>query len=549
MSWAKMALLTVLTGVVVAPLTAAVAQQTSNEGVRLDLTLKDADMMQATNMLFVRAGISFVVEPSSEPYKKITLKIDNVTAEEAVGYICQAAGAYFRRDENGVYIISQRKPAVVGPTAPAAPTKKPMLLRRVKLLRADAQQVYDMVMFRIPFDSNRGFEALKKFTNFNQQDASRIYGPNANVQAQGLGQTFGPVQAQNPTRNSNALSAAESGSEIPLPGEEAANQIGGGRGGGAGGFGGQGGGGGLGGGGGQGGIGGGGGQGNANLTGGQGLVPEGIDFISYDPTDNSLVVRGDEDAINTLQGYITLFDVAPRQVQIKVEFITTTQTVDRSFGTEFLYQRGSIITGTRPGSFVRTGDPIFLNYAVGDVTARLRTSLTEGNGKVVSAPILRTLNNQPASITSSISTTIFINNTVVSNGAVVTTSNPIPLTATTLLAVAPRINDDNTITVYLSPQIQNFVGSSRGPNGEQIPNTVVQAISVVARVRNNETIVLGGLTQKNEDNGSTRVPVLSELPIIGQFFRFGTKTKTNSELLIFVTPSIVDDETQNAGGP
>jgi len=330
-----------------------------------------------------------------------------------------------------------------------------------------------------------------------------------------------------------------------LPGEEASPQLGGLGGGQGGGLGG-----GLGGGGGQGLGGGGQGGGNANLTGGQGLVPEGIDFISYDPTDNSLVVRGSEDDINQLQSYINLFDVAPRQVQIKVEFVTTTETIDRSFGTEFLYQRGAIFAGTRPGAFVRSGDPVFLNYATGDITARLRAQLTEGNGRVVSAPILRTLNNQPASINSSISTTIFINSTIISNGAVVTQTNPVTLQAQTFLTVAPRINDDNTITVYLQPQIANFVGTSRGPNGEQIPNQVIQGISVVARVRNNETIVLGGLTQKNDDNGSQRVPILSELPIVGQFFRFNTKVRTNSELLIFVTPSIVDEDTTgNPGGP
>jgi general secretion pathway protein D len=279
------------------------------------------------------------------------------------------------------------------------------------------------------------------------------------------------------------------------------------------------------------------------------LIPASIDYIAYDPTDNSIVVRGTEDDINTLQGYINLFDVAPKQVQIKVEFITTTVDVSSSFGTEFFYQRGTVNAGMNPGTFVRSSDPVFLNYATGNITAEMRTSLAVGGGTVVSAPILRTLNNEPASITSSIQTTVFINTTTVSNGAVIVEANPYPLTASTNLAIAPRINDDNTITVFLSPTIANFVGVSVGPNGEQIPNLVQQQISVVARVRNNQTIVLGGLTQKNEDSNVTAVPVLSELPIIGQFFKLTTKDKTNSELLIFVTPSIIEDDPATNGGP
>lgn len=536
-SWAKVALVTVMAGTFAASFTTAAAQQAPND-VRIDLTLKDADMMMATNTLFMRAGISFVVEPSSEPYNKISLKLERVTPEEAVRYICQAAGAYFRRDENGVYIISHRAPApAVAPAAEPA-KKRPQPLKRIKILRGSAEEIFEMIRFQTPFESAKGFEKLRKFQDTVGQSSRGIPSLNPNT-TQGPFQTFGPVQ--------NSTMAVNS-SDVLLPGEASAQL--GGRGGGTG-FGGGGQGGGVnpgGAGGGQGGLGGG--QGNPNLTGGQGLVPEGIDFITFDPTDNSLVVRGDEDAINTLQTYITLFDVAPKQVQVKVEFITTTETLDKSFGSEFLYQRGTVVTGMRPGSFVRASDPVFLNYATGNITARLRTSLTEGGGKVVSAPILRTLNNQPASVNQVITTTIFTNTTTVSNGTVITTTNPIQFPVSTFLAVAPRINDDNTITMFLSPTISNIVGTSRGPDGSEYPNVSSQSIAVVARVRNNETIVLGGLNAKNESFVNSRVPVLGDLPIVGQFFRFRTSTKNNSELLVFVTPSIVDEDTTgNPGGP
>lgn len=545
-SWARMTLTAMLATMIVAPVSSAVAQQ-PNE-VRVDLNLKDADLLSATNVLFARTGLAFVIEPSTEPYKKITLKIANVTPEDAVRYICQAAGAYYRRDEAGVIVISQKKP--VAETAPVEVVKKPKLLKRIHVKLADVRDIYDMVVYAIPMNSRNGFEELRRFSGISQNDSKRIFGPTVNyVNGQNSYQTFGPATNMVPT-----LDTKEAASDIQIPGEEGAKQLGRG-GGGAGGFGGggQGGNGGFGGGGqgaGGGGIGGQGGGANAQLVGGQGLVGQSIDFISYDPTDNSFVVRGDEDDINQLQTYISMFDVAPKQVQIKVEFVTTTDQLESSWGSEFQYTRGTIITGTRPGSFVRSSDPFYINYATGNLTTRLRASLFEGTGRVVSAPVLRTLNNQPAVIQSQVTTYIFINQTTVTQGAVVTNANPTALNASTQLAVAPRINDDNTITVTLAPQIQNFVGSSRGPNGEQIPNQSSQLINVVARVKNNETMVLGGLTQKNDDIGANRVPVLSELPIIGQFFRFNTRSKTNSELLIFVTPTILDeDSTGLTGGP
>jgi general secretion pathway protein D len=545
-SWARIALVTVLAGVVAAPI-AAYAQQGSD--VRVDLSLKDADMMAATNILFQRTGIQFVVEPSSKPYNKITLKLQGATPEEAVGYICQAAGAFFKRDENGVYIISTTKPVVEAPPMVATPGAA-KIVKKLKVMKGDARAIYESIAYRQVFDSARGFAELKRFVDIATPGTNNNYrnAPSFNIIGNGPSQTFAPVNAAN---QMTPLTGAESGNQVQLPGESG-EQFGG-RGGqtGLGGGGGQGGlGGGQGGlGGGQGGLGGGQG-GGTQLVGGQGLVGSSIDYITYDPVDNSFIVRGTEEDINQLQTYINMFDVSPKQVQIKVEFITTTEAVERSLGTEFLYQRGTILAGTRPGAFVRTGDPVFLNYATGNITARLRASLTETGGKVVSAPILRTLNNQPATITSFVQTTIFINNTTISNGTVITTSNPLPLTASTTLSVAPRINDDNTITVFLAPQIQSFVGVSRGPNGEEIPNLVSQQIAVVAKVKNGETIVLGGLNNKNEDNSVNRVPVLSDLPIIGQFFRQTRRAKTAQELLIFVTPTIVDEDTTSGlGGP
>ncbi len=548
-SWATLALSAVLTMAVFGASASAMAQQASNEG-RVDLNLKDADMVAATRAITTKTGLQFVFEGTNEPFNRVTLKLDAVTAEDAIAYICQAAGAYFRRDPNGVYVISKNRLADPAPTSPtiAAP-KTVKLLKKVRLLHSDPRKVYEQLAGAIYID--RGLEDLKRMTG--------AMGATDSLHVQGFG---GPTILQNATpydqvslpaatRNfTPPMTQKESGSQISLPGSEGANQLSpggfGGSQGGGGGFG-QGGGQGFGGNQGGGGIGGGQG-GSATLRGGTGLVPASITYISYDPTDNSLIVQGtSEEDIAELQKTISLFDQAPKQVQIKVEFITTTQSLSKSLGYDFLYQRGPIFAGTSPGTFARNSDPVFLNYATGNVTTRLRTKLTENRGRVVNAPIVRTLNNQPAFILSSIQTTIFITQTTVSNGTVITTSNPQSLTATTALSVTPRINDDGTITVYLTPSIQNFVGSTTGPNGEQIPNLASQSIAVVARVKNGETIVLGGLTTKSDSSNVNRIPVLSDLPIIGQFFRGTQRDNSNSDLLIFVTPTVLEDDESTGG--
>ncbi len=547
-SWARMALATVLAVAVVAPLRSASAQLPQD--VRVDVNLKDADMLTATRMLTQRTGIQFVVEPNSEGFGKITLKIDRVTAEDAIRYICLAAGATFRRDENGVYIISRTK-AVTTPEPAAPAANVPKIVRRIKILKAGAREVYESLLYGTAFNSERGFEELKRFTALALPNNDSALRPIYNLVGNGGStQTYAPRATGGPI--STPISGGESGNNVVLP-DEGAGQLGGLGGGGLGGGGLGGGQGGLGGG--QGGLGGGrggqGGQGgNVTLQGGTGLVPSGIDYISYDPTDNSLVVRGTEEDINQLQTYINLFDVAPRQVLIKVEFITTTDTLDRTLGYEFNYARGPVFAGERPGVFAPTSAPIFFSWATGNVTMRLRAALSEGNGKVVSAPIVRTLNNQPATVANQIVTYIFVPQITATGAVFNQTYTPVAIPIATTLTVAPRINDDNTITMYLTPVISNIVGFSTSPDGQQIPNQATQAVALVARVRNNETIVLGGLNSKSEQSSTNRVPVLSELPIFGQFFRTNSRTRNNSELLIFVTPTILDEDTTgNPGGP
>ena len=114
------------------------------------------------------------------------------------------------------------------------------------------------------------------------------------------------------------------------------------------------------------------------------------------------------------------------------------------------------------------------------------------------------------------------------------------MTIATTLDEVPGIVDARW--PFLSPTVSDFGQLRRGPDGQEVPDVLSQVISVVARVRNNETIVLGGLTRKAETGSTARFPILSDLPIIGQFFRASNKDRNTSELLVFVTPTIVEDD-------
>jgi general secretion pathway protein D len=522
------------------------------------LVLDKADFATAINTLAQMTGLQFVFESSDKPYAHVTLQLQGVTAEDALKFICKAAGAYYQLQDNGVFILSHDKPVEAKPAGlpVTVAASKRLIVKRIALRKADPRHVYDMLMNKNPqtLHDLRGWQDLNLFKDIN----SLTRKPGTYDGLTTLGQTKPLAQ---PIGNYNLPTpkvGAESGSDIVLPGEGGAQLGGGGFGGGDGGLGGGGQGGiggggqgGIGGGGGNGGLGGQGGQGGqqqTQLVGGQGFVPQSITNIVYDPTDNSIIVEGTDDDIAKLQRIVSEFDVAPKQVTIKVEFITTSSSLSTALGFDWLYQRGTISAGNTPGTFASAGEPIFLNFATGDITTRLRTQLVSGFGKTVNAPIVRTLNNEPALIFDSIQTNIEIT-TVVSNGngQAITAPTISPINVQTGLAVTPRINGDNTITMYLTPQIQDLGQIRTFADGTQIPDVLSQNISVVARVANGQTIVLGGLTRKSDTTTLQRFPVLGDLPIIGQFFRSSTRDATTSELLIFVTPTIIEDDDNGQG--
>lgn len=517
-----------------------------NSDLRFDVNLKDATLVSAIRFLSARTGIEFVLEPTSEPFAPVTLHLYNASPDDALRSICMGAGAYYRRNENGVYVISKTKPKADTEEAPKAKVLRNLV--KIKLVNADPQQVFKAITASIPYDSKDVALDTMRWNRLMQGNGQLLNDIDRAKQSSLLQASQAPTKAIDPQAPSSISS-----NDFTIPGESA-NQggFGGGLGGGGLGGGQQGGGfgggfgGGLGGGGLGGQQGGGGFGGQQGGIGGQGrsLIPPGIDYLVYDPNDNSILVRGSDDDIAELKRYIALFDVAPKQVVIKVEYIATSSSLEKSLGFELAYERSSIFFGPTPGSYVRTTDPVFLSYATGNVSGRMRALLLAGSGKSVQSPIIRTLNNQPATIQSVTQTFIFVTTTILNNNAQpVQVSNPVPYSAGTILQVTPRINGDDTVTLLLNSAVTQFgQARSAGAGTQTIPDTIGTSISVVARVKTGQTIALGGMVTKSTLAQQQKYPILGDLPIIGQFFRSENSDTKNTETYVFLTPTIIEDD-------
>ncbi|HSV75247.1 MAG TPA: secretin N-terminal domain-containing protein [Chthonomonadales bacterium] len=537
--------------------TPARAQETTadpRQTVVARINLAGADLRAAVQLLMSQTGAEIVVESSDRPYGRVDINLENKPLETVLRLMCLSAGASLRT-ENGVFVIGPRRDPE--PEAPrAAPAPEPVKVtppqpRRVVTEKIRLHNTRPGQILSVVFNHQDRLNAIedallydgviasrRAFDNFNERSLAMQTRANA-----GGGQGVAPEVPTSPS--AQAPIAPTAGASVDEAHQFRRGGMGGGMGGGQ--FGGMGGGqfGGMGG---Q--FGGMGGQlgGMGGQLGGMGgqvgaaagnLFPNIERIFAFD-ADNSIIVRGDPVEVAELRELIRMLDIQQRQVMIQAQFVTVRQDDLRTFGIDWHIARGTLTAGT--GNTFAAGD-IFVNYATGNIVNHLRATITEGRGRLINAPMVTTMNNVGVSIQVGRFVPIITTGAVAGwgGGAAMTQTQVTFLPVQTSLFVIPRINNDNTITLIVTPQLSDIVAEVANPAGGTLPIVTEQTIQVSRRVRDGDTIVIGGLQSKNERTSARKVPILGDLPIIGSLFRTRSTTVADEELLIFVTASVIPD--------
>ncbi|MBI4064477.1 MAG: hypothetical protein HY401_09300 [Elusimicrobia bacterium] len=178
------------------------------------------------------------------------------------------------------------------------------------------------------------------------------------------------------------------------------------------------------------------------------------------------------------------------------------------------------------------------SLSMAEFNVLLRAIVTKTRGKIVARPRVTTINNKPAEIRVTRNQAIGQNSTTVGAAAATTSSTERQQTGL-ILRVIPQINGDGYITMVVEPKLTRVVDSLVG-TGTKDP--ITRAAKTMIRVRNGDTIVLGGLLDTREEKTIRKVPILGDIPIIGWIlFRSQSTQKLNSELAIFLTPTILEN--------
>ena len=172
---------------------------------------------------------------------------------------------------------------------------------------------------------------------------------------------------------------------------------------------------------------------------------------------------------------------------------------------------------------------------------------TQGRSRVVSNPKILTLNNQQALITIGDNINYRIPETAPANtgGTITTTSyTNESIFVGILLNIMPQISDNNEVMLRINPSISSFKYAEDNKKQNQpreiAPDTSEKKLSTVVRVKNGDTIILGGLIGKSKNIAKNGIPGLKELPILGNLFRSEKAINNVNELIFVITPRIVN---------
>jgi len=163
----------------------------------------------------------------------------------------------------------------------------------------------------------------------------------------------------------------------------------------------------------------------------------------------------------------------------------------------------------------------------------------QGDVKILSSPTISTLNNQKAIIRVGNQDVFFITGAVATQNTVTQIIQPMTIDIGIILDVTPQIAEDGTIIMNIHPSITDKTGEKTTPDGRStFPLLSVRETDTTVRVRDGQTIIIAGLMQEKSAENYTGVPVLGSIPFLGGLFRYKTRTKSISELVIMITPTL-----------
>ena len=286
-----------------------------------------------------------------------------------------------------------------------------------------------------------------------------------------------------------------------------------------------------------------------SITAESGATPllKGVQVIAEE-RGNSITLIGSPKQVEFAEAQLARLDIRKRQVNVNVRVLEVSLSNGQTVSGGVAFRAGNpTITGTDSQSIgirLDSGQPITLPT---NLIANINASIVNGNAKILTDPSLTVQEGEAATValTQDVSTGPKTTTTITGNVTTKVEENTKAEAGLTLTIQIERIDDNGFINLSVSPIIS--VPNGRVGSGEAPLTLLSKRVlnSGRIRLRDAQTLILSGVIQDSDVDSITKVPLLGDLPIIGALFRRSISQNNRSEVVIIVTPRIIDDS-QNA---
>ena len=270
---------------------------------------------------------------------------------------------------------------------------------------------------------------------------------------------------------------------------------------------------------------------------------------------NMAIISDVQENISRILSMVKQLDKPIANINISIKFIETQLDTSKAYGIDWTSNPDQLGSAADSVSF-----PISMNnITIATINANqlsnaLRIMQARGRSKLLSSPQVTTLDNHQAQ--TEVSTTVYIEglNTGASSGTGATGNtntgnypgmgfygnmNTVQEKDIGIkLQVTPRINENQIITLLVDATVEALLSAAEITTDK--PRSTKRSVKTQVSVYNGETVIIGGLIAENVIQNKKYVPILSGIPLLGYFFRTTSVSKEQRELLMFITPTIVD---------
>jgi len=274
---------------------------------------------------------------------------------------------------------------------------------------------------------------------------------------------------------------------------------------------------------------------------------EGNVRVVADDKRNALLIRAPRAEYRRIEKALRELDTAPVQVLIEASIVEVSLTGDLAYGVEWFVENslsngrtGQALLNLNDSGGIGAKQPGFsytiLNKA-GIVKATLNALAAKSQLRVLSNPSVLVLDNHNATIQIGSQQPIK-SSTTVTTGNLITEAITYKDTGV-MLSVTPSVNAGGLITMDIAQQVTD-VGTIDSATGQRSFQT--RQIQSRVAVRSGEPVVMGGMIRDNETRGSSGIPGLADIPVLGALFSTKTNNRARTELLVMLTPRVLEND-------